>query len=380
MSSDFRILGYSSGGGGGGSTGPTGPTGADGPTGPTGPAGGGGGGVIGTGTATEVAFWTDTDTLSSDSNFYWDNTDKELWIGSSPDSGGEDLTVVGDATMSGHMSLGGNFVPAGSGRTANATRVLYIGENMTANNTRLVELAATFTPSAATDDHTSMRVDLAVAKNTAAFDVVIGSEVIVDSQNNSGGTSLTAQRTELEHSVSGGDIATIILHDLELDLASGSNATFDDFYGINLTFSATPGTSTVTNAYGIYIDDMEDVVLETGHPIWYNNATSGRFMCVTYQGFIGINVDQDSITDGVAHFYQNDSSGSIGVLYLQQEDDEKQFLNLHGYAVSSSVNNSLVAVADVSSTTAAGYARIEIKDEGSQISNGPYYIEFVSLT
>jgi len=46
-------------------------------------AGGGGGTVTGTGVAGEVAFWTGTDEIDSDSKLFWDDTNKRLGIGTS---------------------------------------------------------------------------------------------------------------------------------------------------------------------------------------------------------------------------------------------------------------------------------------------------------
>ena len=40
-----------------------------------------GGTVKGTGTATRVAFWSASDTITSDADLYWDNTNKRLGIG-----------------------------------------------------------------------------------------------------------------------------------------------------------------------------------------------------------------------------------------------------------------------------------------------------------
>ena len=42
-----------------------------------------GGGITGSGVATRVAFWTGTNTLSSNANLYWDNTNSRLGIGTS---------------------------------------------------------------------------------------------------------------------------------------------------------------------------------------------------------------------------------------------------------------------------------------------------------
>ena len=45
-----------------------------------------GGGVGGSGTATRVAFWTAATTLGDDANFYWDNTGKQLGLGTTSPS------------------------------------------------------------------------------------------------------------------------------------------------------------------------------------------------------------------------------------------------------------------------------------------------------
>jgi hypothetical protein len=45
-----------------------------------------GGGITGSGTATRVAFWSGTNTLSSNANLYWDNTNSRLGIGTSSPS------------------------------------------------------------------------------------------------------------------------------------------------------------------------------------------------------------------------------------------------------------------------------------------------------
>jgi hypothetical protein len=64
------------------------------------------GGVTGSGVATRVAFWTGTNTLSSNTNLYWDNTNSRLGVGTSAPSakleirGTADLTLRNDQTLS----------------------------------------------------------------------------------------------------------------------------------------------------------------------------------------------------------------------------------------------------------------------------------------
>jgi len=59
----------------------------------------GGGDVEGSGTATEIAFWDSTSSIASDSNLYWDNTNKRLGIGSGASTPSHSLDV--DGTISG---------------------------------------------------------------------------------------------------------------------------------------------------------------------------------------------------------------------------------------------------------------------------------------
>lgn len=56
---------------------------------------GGGGGVTGSGTATQVAFWSSGSAISSDSALYWDNTNKRLGIGISTPGAPLDIHSTG---------------------------------------------------------------------------------------------------------------------------------------------------------------------------------------------------------------------------------------------------------------------------------------------
>jgi len=62
------------------------------------------GGVSGSGSAGQVTFWTDSDTISGDNDFYWDNTNNRLGIGTTTPS--YKLTVSGDLYVSATSTLG----------------------------------------------------------------------------------------------------------------------------------------------------------------------------------------------------------------------------------------------------------------------------------
>jgi len=67
---------------------------------------GGGGGVTGSGTATRVAFWDSASSISSNANLYWDNTNSRLGIGNA--SPGAPLDVHGTGTNAQFNGTGTN--------------------------------------------------------------------------------------------------------------------------------------------------------------------------------------------------------------------------------------------------------------------------------
>ncbi|MEX0920303.1 MAG: tail fiber domain-containing protein, partial [Candidatus Pacearchaeota archaeon] len=63
-----------------------------------------GSGLSGSGSSGQATFWTGSDTLSGEDNFFWDDLNNELGIGTnSPDNR---LTVLGDADITGKVGIG----------------------------------------------------------------------------------------------------------------------------------------------------------------------------------------------------------------------------------------------------------------------------------
>ncbi|MCX8015963.1 MAG: prepilin-type N-terminal cleavage/methylation domain-containing protein [Patescibacteria group bacterium] len=80
------------------------------------------GAVGGTGSAGQVAFWSSTTTITGDSGFYWDNTNKRLGLGTT--APGQRLSVVGDIGLSGGDRFIGTTDAYGlSIRTNNTNRI-----------------------------------------------------------------------------------------------------------------------------------------------------------------------------------------------------------------------------------------------------------------
>jgi hypothetical protein len=83
---------------------------------------GGGGGIGGWGTATQVAFFTATTTIGSDSNLYWDNTNKRLGIGTTTPA--YKLDVIGTLRTTATTTFAGNV---GIGTTNPSSKLDVVG-------------------------------------------------------------------------------------------------------------------------------------------------------------------------------------------------------------------------------------------------------------
>ena len=95
--------------------------------------------VDGTGTATRPAFWSDSNTLTSDSNLDWDNTNKILKVGpNTPVTAPKKLQVIGTAGASEYIALVEN-----EGTTSGAGGLDIRGANTTNNFIALNAMAAT---------------------------------------------------------------------------------------------------------------------------------------------------------------------------------------------------------------------------------------------
>jgi hypothetical protein len=80
--------------------------------------------VTGSGTPTQVAFWTGSNSLGGSNNLWWDNTNNRLGIGTS--SPAQALHVVGNAQVSGNITAGGNI----NGANVNASGNMNAGGNL----------------------------------------------------------------------------------------------------------------------------------------------------------------------------------------------------------------------------------------------------------
>jgi hypothetical protein len=63
------------------------------------------------------------------------------------------------------------------------------------------------------------------------------------------------------------------------------------------------------------------------------------------------------------------TSAAVPVLQLDQSDVDEPFIKVIGTAAAATLTNSIVAEADVTTATRAGFVKVEVQDDGNQITD-----------
>jgi hypothetical protein len=83
---------------------------------------------------------------------------------------------------------------------------------------------------------------------------------------------------------------------------------------------------------------------------------------------------------GGAHFVQNDTSGAIPAMTLEQEDVDEPFLKFIGDSANATLTRDLVDEDDVSTAIRMGWVKINVLDSGENIPSRDYFVPFYSLS
>lgn len=114
----------------------------------------------------------------------------------------------------------------------------------------------------------------------------------------------------------------------------------------------------------------------------------GVFAAATADQYLTVNghltVLEDAIVGGTTaaarlHVNQNSATGAAPVLLLDQADVSEEFVRFVGTAADDTLTQSIVAVADVSTATVAGYVKVYVVDTGDQITDQAYYMPIYTL-
>lgn len=126
----------------------------------------------------------------------------------------------------------------------------------------------------------------------------------------------------------------------------------------------------------------------------YNSATQLNFYAAadstTTSGSRVIRMTSDGVSIRVGgnataptsplDVFQDDASGAVPVISLEQDDISEPFIAFAGNAASATLTQSFVAEADVTTATRQGFFKIDVDDQGNQITDGVYFVPFYSLS
>jgi len=154
--------------------------------------GGGGGTITGSGTATQVAFWNGTSSLTGSTNLYWDNGNNRLGIGTSSPS--NQLTTTQDILIATNITAGkgGNNIPD---NTAFGVNALINNGSLASGNTAFGFSALTGSTGTGTGSNTAIGKSALRNLNTGFGNVAVGSDAL--SLNTVGGANVAVGRFSL---------------------------------------------------------------------------------------------------------------------------------------------------------------------------------------
>lgn len=86
-----------------------------------------------------------------------------------------------------------------------------------------------------------------------------------------------------------------------------------------------------------------------------------------------------AVPTGKLHVNQAGAAGAVPSLHLEQDDVSEEFMRFTGTAANGVLTQSLVDNGDVVTPTLTAWVKINIQDEGNQISDGAYFIPAYTL-
>jgi len=111
---------------------------------------------------------------------------------------------------------------------------------------------------------------------------------------------------------------------------------------------------------------------DQGTYVYANNYTS---VVVTDTGRLGVGTTNPL---GKIDATQSSASGVIPSLYLYQADVDQPLIMFRGQATTG-LGNNIIAEVEVTTATRAGWLRVEVQDDGSQITSQDYFIPIYTL-
>lgn len=268
--------------------------------------------------------------LTVDTNvLYVDSTNNRVGINTTPTVS---MDVVGQALFTSTVTdVNGFAISSAVTSTASQARILNITGTMDGSNVIQIAtlLSPTFSPTGAI---TTMR-SLSVAGTLTAVGV-------------------------LTVTTFAGGVFSVTVNDADV--------TVTDLISLQI-LRPTQTAGTIGTVYGLKVQDM------TANTEFAIHSGTGK---VYHNDRVGIKITSPT---GQLHVNQSSSTGAIPSFHLEQDDVSEEFVRYTGQAAAATLTQSLVPVAAVASFTVNGYLKINIQDEGNQITDGFYYMSFGTL-
>jgi len=115
----------------------------------------------------------------------------------------------------------------------------------------------------------------------------------------------------------------------------------------------------------LFLDSNKKIAQDNEALFW--DATNDR---------LGISITTPT---GKLHLNQNSATAAIPTLHLEQDDVSEEAVRVTGQAGAGVLTQTLVAGADVTTATKAAFIRVNIQDEGNQITDGNYYVQVYTI-
>jgi len=164
-----------------------------------------------------------------------------------------------------------------------------------------------------------------------------------------------------------------------LVLSRSTTGTMADGAGSRIGFQCADDAGTLTTIVHIdsIADDVSAGVMDSSLRFrTKSNNTFANQMIIDPSGNVGIK-EQTPLAQ--LHIDQTGMADAEPVLLLDQADADEPFVKYIGEAAAATLTRSIVAEADVTTATRAGFVMIEIEDIGNQVTDQDYFVAFYTL-
>lgn len=311
-------------------------------------------------------------------------------------------SAVNRALMNNYGQASFNYASAATGNAATISNAGSIRTLQGTNNSLTadpgVQIAAIYAGTdknyvsnqQATALHTQFRVNNSGSTdnglNAAAyyFAEIQGSSVVAN---------LYAQYNHARNSSSGTSTNMTAVNVL-MDFPAASTGAVTNAYGFRINVGGGAGTKPA-NALGLDILDVTGgtstnfaIRTNAGNVVFNEGGDASTDFRVegdtnTHLLFTDANVDRVGINVSAPaaklHIDQSSTTGAIPVITVDQADVSEEFVRFIGTSANATLTQSIVEAADVATFTPVGYLKIYVQDDGNQVTDGVYYMQFGNI-